>query len=169
MRHLTTAQVTASPVASVSALSDGQPQAATSAAKVSQLTDGQPQATKATTAAAVSQPLLLLPRPRPLLLLRRYQMVRSRPLKRAVPLLRSPMDRSSKRGLLLHPLTILTNIVHQGQRCQEHHRRRGKHLCPGIYRRCHAGCRPRRVLRHRCRPPRCRYTLSAYLARIQHG
>ncbi|KAK0257098.1 hypothetical protein LTR91_001565 [Friedmanniomyces endolithicus] len=48
-------QVTASPVASVSALSDGQPQAATSAAKVSQLTDGQPQATKATTAAAVSQ------------------------------------------------------------------------------------------------------------------
>ncbi|KAK1063235.1 hypothetical protein LTR12_009574 [Friedmanniomyces endolithicus] len=45
-------QVTASPVASVSAISDGQPQAATSAAKISQLTDGQPQAT---TAAAASQ------------------------------------------------------------------------------------------------------------------
>ncbi|KAK1078022.1 hypothetical protein LTR33_007589 [Friedmanniomyces endolithicus] len=50
--QLTSAKVTASPVASVSAISDGQPQAATSAAKISQLTDGQPQAT---TAAAASQ------------------------------------------------------------------------------------------------------------------
>ncbi|KAK0255567.1 hypothetical protein LTS09_009590 [Friedmanniomyces endolithicus] len=53
--QLMSTKVTASPFAPVTAISDGQPQAATSAAKVSQLTDGQPQATKATTAAAASQ------------------------------------------------------------------------------------------------------------------